>query len=100
MSGIFPRGPRNCRTWSGVAFRPVKTDITCSQFNSRKFDLKLKLMQMCQEKLEGVIVVGGASTKSQVIGQVYGRASRRGKGRPRIRHKNAARKCESWGTAV
>jgi hypothetical protein len=31
-------------------------------------------MQMCQEKLEGVIVVGGLSTNSQVIGQVYGRA--------------------------
>ncbi len=31
-------------------------------------------MQMCQEKLEEVIVVGGASTNSQVIGQVYGRA--------------------------
>jgi hypothetical protein len=31
---------------------------------------------MCQEKrnLEGVIVVGGASMNSQVIGRVYGRA--------------------------
>jgi hypothetical protein len=58
----------------GYAFRPVKTDIVCSQVNSRKIDLKLKLTQMCQEKLEGVIVVGGASTNSQVIGQVYGRA--------------------------
>jgi hypothetical protein len=29
---------------------------------------------MCQEKLEGVIVIGGVSTNSKVIGRVYGRA--------------------------
>jgi hypothetical protein len=73
-AGYFHEGLETVeRGERGYAFKPVKTDIV-SQVNSRKIGLKLKLTQMCQEKLEGIIVAGAASTNSQVVGWVFGRA--------------------------